>query len=319
MLNHEMIWGYDLYNATLLSEYVIQFVICFSLMFIVDKCFAPMSARWYFLHVFMNGLIVYFTWPDVMFCLMHPKSCYAVDQHLSNTMGWMAGLSGHVYHMLMFDDLRYDDYMHHILMFPFAGLAGLMALRKPGFNFAIFALTGLPGGIDFVLLTLVKLGYIDRYTEKRLNVYIQIWFRAPLLIFNCGIFYAELFEGHISPWCLIGVGLSFWNGIHYAHEVLASYYHKHHDHVLNMSKNKITCGVPTDGVSQIVIERKPIIVETLVDESTEEPMDDCRTSSKTDDDATEESNVKSYNDDESLDAPPVPPVSEESIEESSDE
>lgn len=269
-----MILGYDLYNATLFSEYLIQFLICFSLMFAVDRLFAPKSARWYFLHVFMNGMISYFAWPDVMFCLTHPKNCYAVDQTLSNTLGWMMGLSGHLYHMIAFDDLRYDDYLHHILMFPFAGLAGLIFLKKPGFNFAIFALTGLPGGIDFVLLTLVKLGYINKYTEKRLNIYIQVWLRAPLLMLNCGIFYAEMFEGHISPWCLIGVILSAWNGMYYMHDTLSNYYHKHYDHVLNMSKNKsvsspnLTTPVVTNIAETPV--RKPSNLEQLINESTEE-------------------------------------------------
>lgn len=333
-----MIFGYNLYNATLFSEYLIQFIVCFSLMFLVDRLFAPRSARWYFLHVFMNGMISYFTWPDVMFCLTHPKNCYAADQHLSNTLGWMMGLSGHIYHMVSFDDLRFDDYMHHILMFPFAGLAGLIALRKPGFNFAIFALTGMPGGIDFVLLTLVKLGYIDKYTEKRLNIYIQTWFRMPLLVFNCGIFYAEMFEGHISPWCLIGVGLSYWNGIYYMHDTLSNYYHKHYNHVLNMSKSNTANSTNVTTNNMITMVEKPNEPDRLIKESSEEVVDNVEDDNKDEqsssteeisvslsNDDTEESSEKHNKteqpandtiiDDESVDSPPTPHVTEESLSE----
>jgi hypothetical protein len=304
-------------------------------MFAVDRLFAPKSARWYFLHVFMNGMISYFTWPDVMFCLTHPKNCYAVDQSLSNTLGWMMGLSGHIYHMVAFDDLRYDDYLHHILMFPFAGLAGLIYLKKPGFNFAIFALTGMPGGIDFVLLTLVKLGYINKYTEKRLNIYIQVWLRAPLLVFNSGIFYAEMFEGHISPWCLIGVGLSFWNGLYYMHHTLASYYHKHYDHVLNMSKSKTVSNTNLTINSTENIVKKPDEPDRLIKESSEEADNNVGDDNKDEQSvSTEEISVSVSNDDteessekpnknehpandktideESIDSPPTPPATEES-------
>jgi len=254
----------------------------------------------------------------------------------------MMGLSGHIYHMVAFDDLRFDDYMHHILMFPFAGISGMYFLKKPGFNFAIFALTGMPGGIDFVLLTLVKLGYIDKYTEKRLNIYIQVWLRAPLLVFNSGIFYAEMFEGHISPWCLIGVGLSFWNGMYYMHDTLSNYYHKHYDHVLNMSKNKTVSNTyvttNTTTTNAVTMVEKPNEPDRLIKESSEEVVDNVEDDNKDEqsssteeisvslsNDDTEESSEKHNKteqpandtiiDDESVDSPPTPHVTEESLSE----
>lgn len=234
--------------------------------------------------------------------------------------------------MLMFDDLRYDDYLHHILMFPFAGLAGLIFLRKSGFNFAIFALTGLPGGIDFLLLTLVKLGYIDRYTEKRLNIYIQVWFRMPLLIFNCGIFYAELFEGHISPWCLIGVILSAWNGIFYMHDTLCNYYHKHYETVLNMhqtvktinnndSNNGSSDDTNNDSTNSITNDddftNSTTNDGTTNDDDSTNGTNDDNTNNNTNDDTNnndddDTTTSLSTDNDASDDTPETPPVTEES-------
>jgi hypothetical protein len=46
-------------------------------------------------------------------------------------------------------------------------------------NVVGFFLTGLPGGMDYFMLVLVKLGKMDRLTEKRYNTRIMTWLRGP--------------------------------------------------------------------------------------------------------------------------------------------
>jgi len=221
-------FSYNLYNATLIIEYILQFIICFTGIYCVDKLLAPRRARWYFIHVCMNAAVTYFAWPDVWFCITNPDKCFGEAQSLTTTLPWMIGTVGHIYHLIAFRDLRIDDYIHHLTMIPFAGLAGILYMRKPGFNFGLFALTGLPGGIDYILLILVKLGYINSLTEKQINVQIQTWLRMPLILFGAVLFYTELFKGHLSYWCLVGIGLSVWNGIFYMNDTSKNYYSKHY-------------------------------------------------------------------------------------------
>ena len=37
----------------------------------------------------------------------------------------------------------------------------------------------VPGGIDYAMLVMVKLGWLTKMQEKEYNYYIQLWMRAP--------------------------------------------------------------------------------------------------------------------------------------------
>lgn len=217
----------NLYNPIHIEEYILQFLCCFLFMAIIDKFTAPKKARWFYLHVWINSIVCYFSWSDVQLCLLTPKRCFGPEEHLSNTVPWMIGVVGHLYHIIAFDKIKKADCIHHILMIPIAGTIGFVFLDKPGFNFAIFGLTGLPGGLDYILLTLVKLDYIDTMTEKKLNVNIQKWFRMPLSLLGLGIFYTEFMCNTLSYGALIGALMTTWNAIYYMDDTLYNYYTKH--------------------------------------------------------------------------------------------
>ena len=42
-----------------------------------------------------------------------------------------------------------------------------------------FFVCGLPGGLDYVLLSLMKFGAIEKITEKRYNMWLQTGIRWP--------------------------------------------------------------------------------------------------------------------------------------------
>jgi hypothetical protein len=231
---------YDLLNPSTIEEYVIQFSIGFLFLILVDKTITPTKARWFCLHVFINAVVCYFAWPDTKLCLTDPKKCFRHDEKISNNIPWMIATVGHMYHMIAFGKLRSADYFHHIIMVPVGSLVGLYFSKNPGFNFAIFGLTGLPGGLDYMLLTLVKLDYIDWLVEKKLNVIIQKWFRMPIILLGTGIFYTEFLDGHLPYGSLIGVSLTAWNAIYYMDDTLYNYYTKH-------------CRIQLNGNEEIVV------------------------------------------------------------------
>lgn len=49
----------------------------------------------------------------------------------------------------------------------------------------------LSGGIDYMLLVMIKLGWITKMQEKEYNYYIQLWLRAPGTIYICISLYSE--------------------------------------------------------------------------------------------------------------------------------
>ena len=56
-----------------------------------------------------------------------------------------------------------------------------------GCNVLCFFISGLPGGLDYLLLAGVKAGRVAAYTEKRLNCSINTWIRGPGITAFCAL------------------------------------------------------------------------------------------------------------------------------------
>ena len=78
---------------------------------------------------------------------------------------------------------------------------------------------GLPGGIDYALLTATKLGLLHPRVEKDLNQTLNVWMRCPIALVSAFlmIFGAVLQPAHFTGMghrvghALIGVH-HYWNG-----------------------------------------------------------------------------------------------------------
>ena len=108
-----------------------------------------------------------------------------------------------------------------------------------------FWASGLPGGIDYLLLVLVKLGYMKSLTEKAYNVRLQTWLRAPGCLAHSFVTWGAfmrildmpyspdkprlpytLFPDHLFPIglsMLFTITLFFWNGLFFQSRVVASH------------------------------------------------------------------------------------------------
>lgn len=140
------------------------------------------KTRWFFLHAVANAGVVLCHLDEVYLVYSDPFNCMNV---VPDTSGTMIVLSLHVYHVVMFwKSLDIIDWIHHILMC-FIVLPIGYALR-PGalLGHGSFFASGLPGGIDYVLLVLVRRGKINKEIEKRANVHIHMWLRAPFCLFH---------------------------------------------------------------------------------------------------------------------------------------
>jgi hypothetical protein len=218
------------------------------------------QARWFGIHVIANVWIALLCLPDVVFMVSDPLGALG-EKRLNH---WPASFifSVHVYHMAFFDNLAPIDWLHHLLMvvvgedfrpvacarpilFPLA-VARLQTVARlipaspptggpllitaevgPLMDYNHFFMCGLPGGIDYLMLFLVKHGWMKPMDEKRLNSAINVWFRAPWLISVAVFAYIQLFVQHAPLYircfrCFL-LALASWNGLFFMERVVGNY------------------------------------------------------------------------------------------------
>jgi hypothetical protein len=168
--------------------------------------------RWFFVHSLANLFVCACAFNSMRAVLA--DTFHALDaSHHPNTSAFSAGTqwpltiinSVHVYHMIGGFRLGPADYFHHCLFIPTISFPGQYYRWGPLANFQAFFISGLPGGIDYFLLGLVKLGLISPLFEKRVNANANIWLRVPGILVSTMLMYqAVLYGQHQVPlWACI--------------------------------------------------------------------------------------------------------------------
>ena len=126
----------------------------------------------------------------------------------------------HIYHLVCFHCTR-DDYFHH---FVFAGIIcplGFYFKAGPIQNAVGFFICGLPGGLDYVMLALVKHKLMQPLTEKKYNARINVWLRSPGLLF-CAFSIWVAAPRPVSAGLLLGALVVALNGQYYMQMVVGN-------------------------------------------------------------------------------------------------
>jgi hypothetical protein len=130
--------------------------------------------RWFMLHFIINVFITLLTFEDVKDSFFNPdESNKPFTYYISGCLAF----SLHLYHTLRFNLTQLDIYHHMISCFLCTPLCYLYQTK--GLSCYLFFCTGLPGGIDYLLLYMVKNKYIISLTEKRINSYLNTYIRMP--------------------------------------------------------------------------------------------------------------------------------------------
>jgi hypothetical protein len=218
------------------SNILITGCVFFSLHRTVD-CFMikyKESKRWFVNHFISNFFIVSVTSEDMLRLLSCTDRCGELVQRGGGFFPYYNGREGeitpselivgitgalHLYHLLVFENLRMIDYMHHYLMLIVLAMSYLFRAACYQSMFMFF-LSGLPGLIDYGMLALE----VNRKTEKKVNVYLNNYLRAPGIIFTMGLYWRDIrkVSGIIS--LLVGYGLLYWNATYFNLDVTRSYY-----------------------------------------------------------------------------------------------
>jgi hypothetical protein len=188
------------------------------------------EGRYYFNHVICNSIVVYSTF-NSMLNSYDTNNIITNEELLYLYYTKITIYSLHIYHTIWyFNKLRKDDWLHHILMI---GLVLPLTDCVPQNNIishGLFYTTGLPGLIDYSLLFLNRNNIIPRYFEKKINVFLNLWIRAPGCIMNFALTIAkiinntQLLTNYQIYYSLLISSLVYWNGIYFMNQTLADYY-----------------------------------------------------------------------------------------------
>lgn len=214
-------------------NYLVKFFICLSSYIIIDKYIIDrlfgykIKGKYYLVHFINNMIIVYLTLPDVLYT--YTNFINFID-YSSNYDAAILTYSLHFYHTIVYyKKLRFDDWLHHFLMvvvvLPIGTLINCGSLLGHG----LFYTTGLPGGIDYLLLFLVRINLIGKLIEKRINKYINLWFRNPGLTAHATLTLVgyHIIKHTMSNLYCFGFILTgfiiFWNGVYFMEQVVVDY------------------------------------------------------------------------------------------------
>ena len=190
----------------------------------VDHCiarpFVKEKVRYFFLHAVTNAVVVAASLPDMYRALtVHPHDAFTGPAY--TVVGNNAMLALHFYHCVAFD-VTADDVFHHVAFVLALGAWAIPLKQVVGVAMATtnFFLSGLPGGVEYVLLCLVAHGRMEKATEKRLFAALNVWLRAPGAVWCCALGYATYAAGNVTyvpAWvAAAAAALCYYNGAYYS-------------------------------------------------------------------------------------------------------
>ena len=138
------------------------------------------KARWYQLHVLGNTIVTLNIINGTYNLYRDPYNNYRLlaDQSASYII-----LSMHIHHILFFK-LNLMDYFHHILFVLLGIVPTILWVKTNQIYYGYIACSGIPGIIEYTLLTLMKNGKISQNKQKQINAFIYNYIRCPMCIYG---------------------------------------------------------------------------------------------------------------------------------------
>lgn len=163
------------------------------------------TARWFFIHSLANAFVCLSSLSSIRAVLRDPLYAFDGAHFGDDEIGFFGAISVwpltiinavHVYHMVGGFKLSSADYFHHGLFIPTIALPGQIFRWGPLSNFQAFFISGLPGGIDYFLLGMQKVGKVHHIFEKRINANLNTWLRVPGILISTTLCCQGLLYGH---------------------------------------------------------------------------------------------------------------------------
>jgi hypothetical protein len=224
-----MIYLYDIFDLIYTHIFeVLPFFIGFQLLYsVILKRFFDFNTSYFLLHLIVNIINTYFILPFVIKMIYDPLGKYfPLDnwEHLEYIYPMVIGL--HTFHLKYhIKNIYYDELIHHFLTHVFWYITYIN--NDPMFIMPMIIMSGIPGGITYLLLFLQKLNKISKMTEKKISMYINIWIRAPFCIIFSTIMYIKTIQPEFVENYWFNIFMIYFtmkNGIHFMYTITKSYY-----------------------------------------------------------------------------------------------
>ncbi|KAL1510689.1 hypothetical protein AB1Y20_006984 [Prymnesium parvum] len=216
----------DLRHQLLGIAYVLVMMLCLDLL----VC-RKLRARWMALHFCGNVVVVASSLNDVISAMDNPiTSCVGRS---SSELPTHVIIALHAYHLALFE-CSMSDVVHHVIFVGIIGSVGIcFDMGGPLKNLIAFFICGLPGGLDYLMLTLVKQDLMLPVTEKTWNSRINVWIRSPGLLLCAFCVYQAVRHGPANSACAIQPHIAGFlatllviNGQYYMQRVTGNTYRK---------------------------------------------------------------------------------------------
>ena len=205
-------------------------VMAYTSMFaITDRVITTVVKKpYYLLHSLHNAAIVYLTFTDVINTVTDFQN---IHQYPTNMAAIYICFALHFYHIILYyKEFRFDDWLHHILMIGLALPVPLLIETHTLTGYSLFFTTGLPGGIDYAMLFLVRNNLLERNVEKRVNAWLNTWIRSPGCISQAILSITYIFMKNQQyssfefaiQW--LPILLVFWNGQYFMRQIVEDSY-----------------------------------------------------------------------------------------------
>ena len=181
------------------------------------------TSRYFLLHTLANAVITLSSYKEMKAVLCDPigsgvGACNVLPTYMIPCL--------FTYHLSAFRNVPLEEWQHHVIFG--LGLAGpqLAYCVGPVQNAVGFFMCGLPGGVDYALLWLVKEGLLRSEAEKIWNSRINCWCRAPGIMLSSYYLYLlakySKVKGPSTTVASLAFLLASFNGQYYMQKVIAN-------------------------------------------------------------------------------------------------
>lgn len=199
------------------------------------KGYIDFNQKYFILHFIVNLINTLILIPLIFIMINDPllKTQELIKWNsLSYIYPMLIGL--HTFHLIHhLKEIKYDEIIHHIVTHIF--WYGITYCKtNPLYIAPMIAMSGIPGGITYLMLFLQKFGRVSKLTEKYISMNLNIWIRAPICIASSVLMYVKnieeyqiennYFNYYITLFMIL---FTFINGVHFMNNIIDSYYHSY--------------------------------------------------------------------------------------------
>jgi hypothetical protein len=131
----------------------------------------------------------------------------------------------HTFHLIHhLKKINPDEIFHHCVTHIFWYI--IQIAKNPVYISGIITMSGIPGGITYLMLFLQKYNILNKNTEKKISMYLNIWIREPICIIYATIIYIIGLSNGLYYETLFMAIFTIINGVHFMHNIIESYYNK---------------------------------------------------------------------------------------------